>query len=287
MATQRGFVPALIRKIINTMMLSLCVLGYGPLGQAFTKKFKELEYYKLHDGDRSKVRIHTVVVTSNSSSKYEDLRFVYDRQPEGRFCCLNDGTQMTPRETPLTDDIPWLKQTTGHDVVIDFTTSNDDSRDLVLQQISRQYWTFLVNKDLVKNYWREIISVAKQHGTRLSFNAIAAGIDKYSDIDLNQDTFPSYAEDLDLYQADAPIDAVVDLILAELDTEYWIRLKKDEAWWARSEEERAAVVAREHEEHERIRLAAPPVPPKPSKNKVSQVDACGLNDTVDWDKYKA
>lgn len=275
------------------MMISLNVMGYGPMGQALVKKFKNLEYYKEDDFDRTKVRVHTVVIRDNGDPKYDNLKAVYERVPEGVFCCLGDGTEATTRETPLCDDIPWLMQTNGHDVIVDMMSYNEEAKDLVLQQISRGYWGIMCNKEMVKNHWQEILDAAKsaKKGTedngaaRLSFNALAVGLEKYKNIDLNGNNFAQYADDPELYEIHASVDEVTDAIIAELDKEYWIRLKKDENWRNRSEEEKMAQVQREHEEHERERLAAPPIPPKNTRN-TPTLDACGVNDTVDWEKYK-
>lgn len=272
------------------MMLSLNVLGYGPVGQAFVKKYKALDYYKLDDFDRTKVRIHTVVVRDNHNSKYDEVKAVYERMPEGIFCCLKDGTEATEQETPLCDDIPWLMATTGHDVVTDFMAYSQSGKELLLQQISKGYWTLLCGKEVVKNHWQEILETAKNaenEGARLSFNALAVGLEKYKGINLTQANFAKYAEDPDLYEINATIDEVTDAMIAELDKEYWIRLKKDEAWRNRTEEEKLAQVQREHEEHERQKAAAAPVPPRETKNVATLTDACGINDTVDWEKYKS
>ena len=277
------------------MMISLNVMGYGPMGQALVKKFKNLEYYKVDDFDRTKVRVHTVVIRDNNNPKYDNLKAVYERIPEGIFCCLGDGTETTSRETPLCDDIPWLEQTNGHDVIVDVMSYNEEAKNLVLQQIGRGYWGIMCNKELVKNHWQELLEVAKtspmsngdSETTPLSFNALAVGLEKYKNINLTEKNFAKYADDPELYEIHASVDEVTDAIIEELDREYWIRLKKDENWRNRSEEEKLAQVQREHEEHERLLATKPPVPPKESKNSVTINDACGVNDTVDWEKYKS
>jgi hypothetical protein len=248
------------------MMLSFCVLGYGPMGQEFTKRIKALEYYKTSDSDKTTVRVHTVVVSDRAAKKYQDLRFSYDREPEGTFWCLNDGTQETPVETPMSDDASWLAETLGHDVVMDFMSYNEDAKNLLLKQISRGYWTHLCGKDMVKNHWREILDTAKGSGARLSFNMLATGLDEYQDIDLNQDNFEQYANDQNLYEhRDVTVASILDGLLPALDVEYWIRYRKDQ-----------------------------PLPPPRKYRKMDAPtveiekgsDACGIDDTVPWGKIK-
>ena len=248
------------------MMLSFCVLGYGPMGQEFTKRVKALDYYKVEDSDTNKVRVHTIVVPNISSDKYDELRFSYERSPEGTFRCLNDGTQMTTKETPICDDLPWLMETDGHDVVMDFMSYNKYAKKILLQQISRGYWTPLCGKEMVKNHWKEILATAKESGARLSFNMLATGLDGYKDIDLNQDNFELYADDQKLYEhRDVTVADILDELLPSLDVEYRIR-------------------------HAR---ANPPPPPRkyrkldgPAVEIEKESDACGTDDTVPWGKLK-
>ena len=180
-------------------MLSICVLGYGTLGQYFVKQFKALPTYLARDGVSGQFKVHTVHVSDNSNEKYNNLRDVYWRLPEGSFSCLKDGDEKTPRETPFDSDTPWLVQSEGHSVVVEAMSYNEDAKKLVISLIKKGHWVFITNKTLLKNDLDELLNAATSSGARLSFNMISAGIPKYENIDLNEKTIKDYCQDSNLY----------------------------------------------------------------------------------------
>lgn len=233
-------------------MLSICVLGYGTLGQSLVKKVKSLPTYLSSDGLSGDIRVHTVHVSDNANSKYSDLREVYWKLPEGDFSCLKDGDERTPRETPFDSDTPWLVQSDGHSVVVETMSYNEEAKNLVIKLIKKGHWVFISNKALLKNDLDEILNAATSSGAKLSFNMVSAGIPKYANIDLNEKTIKDYYQDSDLYvERKNQLEDIVSVAIDDLTGERNSRI-------------------------DRLSKGVPD----------GGFLACGTNDTVDWESLK-
>jgi hypothetical protein len=125
---------------------------------------------------------------------------------------VGDGTIGTVKQTTIGDDVEWLKESDGHDTVIDCTSYNEESKDLVMTLLRRGYWLHTCNKELVSKHWKELLDICNDTPeAKIFFNSIPASktMEKFMGVDITNDNFEKY-KDLDLYsykEADADITA--------------------------------------------------------------------------------
>jgi homoserine dehydrogenase len=142
------------------MEISICLLGFGKVGKAFYKQIKEVP------GFGEDFRVHTVVIT--------DL----EKHPEVGFndmeaWSINDETFNTSKQTSIGDDIEWLLESDGHDVLVDTFSFSEESKDLTLKLLSKGYWLYTCNTELAKNHWKDVLDVAEKSNAKVDFNAVA------------------------------------------------------------------------------------------------------------------
>lgn len=258
------------------MPTSVCVLGYGPVGEAVVKKIKSREGYNVN------FRIHVIHVRDNKDEKYKDLITVIEDPKDNWLPVLADGTEYTPDRTPFVSHVEWLLDSIGHNVVVDCTSYNEESTKLIFDMIRKgnKFHYMFPDKDLVRNHWKELIQETKIHGGQITFNSIVAGdSSEWSDINLTQDNFHLYAENEDLYRfRNGGPEEVADIIVKDVFDFLEIELAHARRWEAMSEEEKEAM--REHwKEQEAQRLKA-----AEEERLRREAEPCGLTDTFSWDK---
>lgn len=260
------------------MPTSVCVLGYGPVAQAVVKKIKDTDGYNVN------FRVHCAHVRDNKAEKYKNLTTVIEDTKDNWLTVLADGTENTPNRTPLNDDVDWLLNSFGHNVVVDCTSYNEDSTKLVFDLIAKgnKFYYMFSNKELVKNYWKALIQDIKIYGGQISFNSIVAGNDsKWSEIDLTQDNFHLYAENEELYKfEEGSLEKTVEVIVKDVFKILEEELKKEQEWEAMSDEEKLA--KQEYwKEQEKERLK------KAEEEKLRKsAEPCGLQDNFSWEELK-
>ncbi len=228
------------------MTTSICVLGYGAVGQALVKKLKSYEGYN------NKFRLHCIHVTNASADKYENLTTIVQHEVSGNLRVLADGTEGTESQTPFSNDLKWLLESQGHNIVVDCMSFNNQSTNLIFDLIKKKnsFHYMLACKDRVKNHWKELIELVKTNGGRISFNSIVAGDEsEWSNIYLDQDNYHLYGDNPDLYLSrNSNPEKVVEVIYRDIMIQH-----AQELGQARKEEE--------------LRGSGEP---------------CGLNDTFSW-----
>ena len=168
----------------DNMISSVCLFGLGDEGRDFLKKYKNLDYYKEKDSDIEAVRIHTVHVLDAEEERYKDIRYIYWKEPEGNFSCIKDGDEKTGRETPFSHDHPWLKDSTGHDTVVEFIDGDvDEYFNLIIDQVKPHYKLHLTTPALIEKYGEQLSKKAEEVGAELV--TYADSEDPVADVMLN------------------------------------------------------------------------------------------------------
>ena len=164
------------------MRVGICLLGYGNVGKEVYRQLTEDPRYGTD------IWIHTIQVTdpSNHNVKVsENGGWVLDNQ----------------HLTNVSNDAEWLLESTGHNVVVDTASYNDDSKPLILDLLSRGHWLYTCSKELAWNDWELLVECANNSGARIDFNSIPSSdtATKYTDIDLNQSNWKDYVNDSDMF----------------------------------------------------------------------------------------
>lgn len=214
------------------MLISAAILGYGAVGKAVVKRLQALEGYG------EDFRIHTIYVPD--MSRYPEMQQNDDFQWK-----LKDEWWGTENPTAVGDDLEWLIQSDGHDTVIDCAPYTDESRDLIYKLISKGYWLHTCSKGLVQREWKELIDAGNESGSMIILNSIPAGNpNRYDNIDLNNDTFPQYADEPDMFIfRDGGPEEVADKIVKDVETELNRRRHIKAKYDALSEEGKAILDA--------------------------------------------
>lgn len=147
----------------DKVISSVCLFGLGDKGRDFLQKYKSLDYYKDTDADVYAVRIHTAHVLDASEERYKDIRYIYFKEPEGNFSCIKDGDEKTPRETPFSDDHPWLATSNGHDTVVEFVDGDVDKYfEIIFPQVKPHYKIHLTTPEFIEKYGDQIKRKAEE-----------------------------------------------------------------------------------------------------------------------------
>lgn len=164
------------------MRVGICLLGYGNVGKEVYRQLTEDPRYGTD------IWIHTIQVTDPSKHNVkvsENGGWVLDNQ----------------YLTNVSNDTEWLLESTGHNVVVDTASYNDDSKPLILDLLSRGHWLYTCSKELAWNDWELLVECANNSGARIDFNSIPSSdtATKYTDIDLNQSNWKDYVNDSDMF----------------------------------------------------------------------------------------
>jgi len=253
------------------MTTSIAFLGYNDVAKALISKIKNLDSYSKD------IKVHCIHVRDSKAQKYLDISTVVEDRPGNFLQVLLDGTEYTDRFTPMGNDVEWLLDSNGHNLIIDCMSYNEDSKNLIfdLMKGDRHFYYFFLNKDLVKNHWKELLASAKKYGCRLSFSALLSGSPlRKEGVSLTQDNFEDYAENNVLYeQSEYSAEEIAEIIFQEILEERAVANERQAEWDALSDEEKLAK-EKHGEEQEKARLAA--------LEKEKDCVPCGSVDTFSW-----
>lgn len=148
------------------MLLSACVLGYTDLSAEFISRFKKLPYYKKRDSDTEGVRIHVVHV---EDSDFLERPYIYRYQKDDNYSnVLNDGDQGRAKEVCIGNDRDWLLESNGHNLIVEVSEDPDIYLDILLNLISKGYWTIITSDKFKTRYLAQITEAASASGAKLS-----------------------------------------------------------------------------------------------------------------------
>ena len=158
------------------------MLGYGYVGKEVYKQLTEDPRYGTD------IWVHSIQVTDTSK---HDVK----ASSEGGWVLDNQYL------TRVSDDVNWLLESSGHNVVVDASSYNEDSKDLIIKLLSMGHWLYTCSKELAWSDWETLVKCANSSGSRIDFNSIPCSntSTEYSDIDLNQDNWKDYVNDSDMF----------------------------------------------------------------------------------------
>lgn len=147
------------------MTTSVCVLGYGPVGQALVKKLKSYEEYG------NKFRVHCIHVTDSAADKYSNLTTVIQYEDHGNLRVLADGTEDTERFTPFGSDLEWLLDSKGHNIVVDCMSYNDKAVKLIFNLVKKgnKFRYIIADKKLTEGHAGDLETLAMTEGGAFNF----------------------------------------------------------------------------------------------------------------------
>lgn len=227
------------------MATSICVLGFGDLGQSLVKKLKSYENY----GDN--FRVHCIHVRDSKAKKYEALTTTIEYGNENWLQVLADGTETNEATmTPIGNDLEWLLNSEGHNVVVNCMSRNDESVKLIFDLIAKgnKFYYIFLDSAYEEYYAKDIESLVKVYGGNINYKPA-----EYLEIDEKVDA--TYRAILDIHDIEVQNALAWEQLSAEE------KLEK-EALWAAEEEKRLKAV-----EQEKLRLTGEP---------------CGLEDRFSW-----
>lgn len=140
------------------MLVSIALLGFGNVGKEVYKKLRELP------GFMEDFRIHVIQVS--------DLKNYPVAIDNNYWNYLNDSSFGTNKQVTIGDDSEWLFNSDGHDTVIDCTSYNENSKQLVLKLLSKGYWLLTCNKNLIRSHINELLDTAELANTSIFLDAI-------------------------------------------------------------------------------------------------------------------
>lgn len=119
------------------MILSLAVLGYESKAKNFISKFKNLSYFVRRASDTESVRIHAVHVFDDTFDTRDDVySYVADEDTGNRRHVLNDQTQETKKETCIGNDVEWLVESDGHNVVVELSDEHTEDYLKIVRELA-------------------------------------------------------------------------------------------------------------------------------------------------------
>jgi homoserine dehydrogenase len=103
-------------------------------------------------------------------------------------------------EYHVTDDVEWLINSEGINVIVDALPGIQPSLDLVTKAIKNGKFIITCNKELVQRSGEELSELVKQNRSYLYLNSIPASAtpDPLDDVEINQDTLGNFSQG-DLY----------------------------------------------------------------------------------------
>jgi hypothetical protein len=213
------------------MFISIALLGFGHVGKEVYKRLREIPGY-MED-----FRIHVIQVPNLDNYPVANDKDWYN--------WLDDDTFGTDKQVSIGDDVEWLVNSEGHDTIVDCMSYNENSKNLIFNLATKRHWILTCSKELVNKHARELISVAKENGSRISFNSIPASATpcEYDDIDLNQDTFLQHSDGpLYVYRGAGP-EITAEYLVKEIAVELKKRRNQKVVWDAMSPDEQSRIIA--------------------------------------------
>lgn len=149
------------------MMISVCVIGYSDVASDFISRFKALSYYKKRNSDTEGVRVHAVYVADTDLLNKE---YVCRYELRDNFAnVLADGTEKTNKENSIGNDLEWLLDSDGHDMVFEAVDTPDEEYfDTLLALIFKGYWVVVTSEMFKDQRWDELQAASTASGGRLS-----------------------------------------------------------------------------------------------------------------------
>jgi homoserine dehydrogenase len=164
------------------MEIGICLLGYGSVGK---------EVYRQLTGDSrygTDIQVKTIQVTDVSKHSGKIL--------DGGGWVLDNQYL-----TSIGDDVDSLLESTEYNVIVDASSYNKDSRDLILELLSRGHWLYTCSKELAGTDFDVLLESAASGGGRIDFNSIPSSDTKtkYSNVDLNHSNWRDYVSDPEMF----------------------------------------------------------------------------------------
>ena len=161
------------------MHVSIGLIGFGAVGQAFAKLTDQIE-------PRDNFRIHAILVRDIAGKKFNDVE--------------------------ITNQSDWFVPSNGHNIIVDASSYNEETKSYILASLLDGKDLITCSKELVNKHWQELLDAAKTGGSKIYFNSIPSTDDescKFNSIYLTSDNFEQYANnDLYIYRGgDAEITA--------------------------------------------------------------------------------
>ena len=224
---------ALTRLRVKFMFISIALLGFGNVAKEVYKRLQTIP------GFMEDFRIHIVQVPDMSNHKIA--------RDENGYNYIDDFSFGTTKQITIGDDLDWFLQSDGHDTIIDCTSYNESSKELIFELAKRKYWILTCSKELVNKHGRELVDIAKSSDARLSFNAIPASATpcEYDKIDLNQETFLQYSDDSLYIFRDADAGITADYIVKEIIIELKKRRDQKKLWESMSTKDQQSIIDRD------------------------------------------
>ncbi len=147
------------------MTTSICVLGYGTVGQALVKKLKNYEEYN------NKFKVHCVHVTDANNDKYASVTTIIEDKNHGYLRVLADGTERTEKFTAFGSDLDWLLDSNGHNIVVDCMSYNDKAVKLIFSLVKKgnKFRYIIANKKLAEGHGGDLETLAMTEGGVFNF----------------------------------------------------------------------------------------------------------------------
>lgn len=215
------------------MTISIALLGFGAVGKEVYKQLQEVS------GFMDEFRIHVIQVP--------DLSNYSVAKDDNWYNWLGDESFGTAKQVTIGDDTEWLIDSDGHDTVVDCTSYNEASKQLVFDLLAKGHWLITCSKELVSNHWRELVEIAKKSNGSISFNAIPASAEptEYDGINLTQDNFADYSDGpLYIYRNAGPEETAA-VIVKDLIRAIHDRKEQKARWESMSLDEQQAQIARD------------------------------------------
>jgi hypothetical protein len=191
------------------MRISIALLGYGAVGKEVHRKLKDIDGYGVD------FQIHIIQVTDLAKHQVD--------KTENYWNVVGDGTIGTIKQTTIGDDAPWLRESDGHDTIIDCTSYNEESKQLVFDLLKRGLWLHTSSKELVLKHWQELLKICRSTPrAEITFNSIVASenMQKFMNINLNNQNIKKHIEEVKLHNSkNVTPETVADYIVRDIVTE--------------------------------------------------------------------
>jgi hypothetical protein len=191
------------------MMISIALLGYGAVGKEVHRQLKDIAGYGVD------FQIHIIQVTNLANHQVD--------RTENYWHVIGDGTIGTIKQTTIGDDAPWLRESDGHDTIVDCTSYSEESKQLVFDLLKRGLWLHTSNRELVLKHWKELLKICRSTPkAEITFNSIVASenMQKFMNIDLDHKNIKEHIEKVKLHNSkNVTAKTVADYIVRDIVTE--------------------------------------------------------------------
>jgi homoserine dehydrogenase len=164
------------------MQIGICLLGYGSVGKEVYRQLTEDSRYGTD------IKVKTIQVTDVSKHSVK---------------VSNDGGWVLDNQylTNINSDVDRLLESLEYNVIVDASSYNEGSRDLILELLSRGHWLYTCSKELAGTDFKALLASAARGGGKIDFNSIPSSDTKtkYSGLDLNHTNWRDYVSDPEMF----------------------------------------------------------------------------------------